>query len=643
MEFKSHGYASKRAWVDLSQYSSYVISFTTQHTDSHEIDLTSGPKNQQFSGISANIYSYQNGFYNMFSRLYGEQRALDADGNPLEAEKIILNWDEAKAANKAIDDALVKKKGEINTATNIDQGTKDSLIKDATDAADAAKNTISQATTADAIKKAQDDGVTNINNVKVPSLDDAKSDAKDAINTALTDKKTAISGTNLTDEEKSTLVGQAQKLADDAINKINQATTNDAVNTAKGTGVENIKNINVPTTSATKDAAKAAIDQAAKTKDDAIDASSLTAEEKDALKKTVAGEVQTAKDNIDGATKDADIKTAQTNGEKAINAVEIPTSSKTKNDANSDLDNTADAAKKAIDETSGLTADQKQKAKDQIDQAVADAKGNINKASDNTGVAGATDAGKLAIDKVSANAAIDGALAEKNNSIEGAPNLTSEEKQAVKDQAQKEADSAKTAISNAKTVTDVESAKNTGVEKINNIKVPPTSATKDAANKDNLPSGSQATDNNDSTNGSNSTTSTQPTVNPSVEDTITKFLMHAAYLYDNQGVRIKKPFIKAYITVVVDKTPVVINGIKYYKVAGKDEYIKSGNFDGTLRVLRHNAFVYNHKGKAVRIKGIKLLLKKWRLVRTYGAPFNINGHQMYRIAKNRYIKVKNFE
>ena len=129
----------------------------------------------------------------------------------------------------------------------------------------------------------------------------------------------------------------------------------------------------------------------------------------------------------------------------------------------------------------------------------------------------------------------------------------------------------------------------------------------------------------------------------SCQDTITKTLMHAAYLYDNQGVRIKKPFIKAYTAVVVAKTPVVINGIKYYKVPCKDEYIKSGNFDGTLRVLRHNAFVYNNKGKAVRIKGIKRLLKKWRLVRTYGAPFNINGHQMYRISKNRYIKVKNFK
>ena len=80
MEFKSQGYASKRIKTDLSQHSSYVISFTTKHTDSHEVDLTPGSKNRQFSGISANIYSYQNGYYNMFSRLYGEQRALNAAG-----------------------------------------------------------------------------------------------------------------------------------------------------------------------------------------------------------------------------------------------------------------------------------------------------------------------------------------------------------------------------------------------------------------------------------------------------------------------------------------------------------------------------------------------------------------------------------
>src|SRR5699024_2115911 len=129
-----------------------------------------------------------------------------------------------------------------------------------------------------------------------------------------TDKKAKINGTNLTAEEKSTLVGQAQKLADDAIADINKATTNDAVNTAKENGVQAIKNMTIPTVSDVKKNAKAAIDQAAKTKDDAIDASNLTAEEKDALKKTVAGEVKTAKDNIDAATKDTDVTTAQTTG-----------------------------------------------------------------------------------------------------------------------------------------------------------------------------------------------------------------------------------------------------------------------------------------------------------------------------------------
>ena len=164
MEFKSHGNASN-PFIDRSQYSSYAISFTTQHTDSHEVELFPGPKNQQFSGISANIYSYQNGYKNRLSSLYGEQRALDAKGNTVEAKDIIPHWDEIKAANKAIDDALVNKKGEINSATNIDQATKDNLIKEATDAAGAAKNAIAQATTADAIKKAQDDGISNINNL----------------------------------------------------------------------------------------------------------------------------------------------------------------------------------------------------------------------------------------------------------------------------------------------------------------------------------------------------------------------------------------------------------------------------------------------------------------------------------------------
>ena len=104
MEFKSQGSTGN----SQTQFSSYVISFTTKHTDSHEVELATGWKNQQFSGISANIYSYQNtGYYNMFSRLYGEQRALTpADAAdpyvPLDPKDIIPNWVPANEAMKNI-------------------------------------------------------------------------------------------------------------------------------------------------------------------------------------------------------------------------------------------------------------------------------------------------------------------------------------------------------------------------------------------------------------------------------------------------------------------------------------------------------------------------------------------------------------
>ncbi|PIN29972.1 surface protein Rib, partial [Limosilactobacillus reuteri] len=92
MEFKSQGFTGN----GQSQFSSYKISFTTQHTDSHEVELTTGSKNQQFSGISANIYSFQNGYYSMMSSLYGEQRALDPAGATVEAKKIIPHWGDVK-------------------------------------------------------------------------------------------------------------------------------------------------------------------------------------------------------------------------------------------------------------------------------------------------------------------------------------------------------------------------------------------------------------------------------------------------------------------------------------------------------------------------------------------------------------------
>uniref|UniRef100_UPI003890B602 DUF1542 domain-containing protein n=1 Tax=Lactobacillus gallinarum TaxID=52242 RepID=UPI003890B602 len=97
----------------------------------------------------------------------------------------------------------------------------------------------------------------------------------------------------------------------------------------------------VKNTSATKEAAKNAIDQAAQKKNEAIDNSKLTDEEKAALKQTVSDDVTKAKAAIDGATKDADVKTKQTDGEQTINNINVPATSATKEAAKNAIDQAA--------------------------------------------------------------------------------------------------------------------------------------------------------------------------------------------------------------------------------------------------------------------------------------------------------------
>ncbi|MSE08151.1 LEA family epithelial adhesin, partial [Lactobacillus salivarius] len=88
MEFKSQG----KSGDGYTQFASYTVSFVTQHTDSYQTQLPKGTKNQQFSGISANIYSYQNAYYNMYSYLKGEQRALTSSGALVQPKDVISNW-----------------------------------------------------------------------------------------------------------------------------------------------------------------------------------------------------------------------------------------------------------------------------------------------------------------------------------------------------------------------------------------------------------------------------------------------------------------------------------------------------------------------------------------------------------------------
>ncbi|MDO4457958.1 MAG: DUF1542 domain-containing protein, partial [Ligilactobacillus murinus] len=382
-------------------------------------------------------------------------------------------------ANKAIDDALTKKLEEINSANNLTTDEKTALTQEANTAADKAKEEITNATTNDAVIEAQNNGVTAIDGIKVPTESAVKEAAKKAVADATTAKNNAIDASNLTNEEKAALkqkVTDAQNAADQAIDN---ATTNAAVTEAQTNGIKAINGIEV-TTSTVKEAAKKAVADAATAKNNAIDASNLTDEEKAALKQKVTDAQNAADQAIDNATTNAAVTEAQTNGVNAINGIEVPTTSATKEQAITDLNAAVDDAKKAIDQDSNLTDEEKQAAKDQIDRDATKAQEVINNAKTNDDVKKAGDAGTLAIDKDVANAAIDNAVAGKKAEISKTP-LTDEEKTALNNEVDQKAQEAKEAINNATTPEAVTTAQDSGVNNINETSVPSESAAKQAA------------------------------------------------------------------------------------------------------------------------------------------------------------------
>ncbi len=282
-------------------------------------------------------------------------------------------------ANKAIDDALTKKLEEINSANNLTTDEKTALTQEANTAADKAKEEITNATTNDVVIEAQNNGVSAIDGIKVPTESAVKEAAKKAVAEAATAKNNAIDASNLTDEEKAALkqkVTDAQNAADQAIDN---ATTNAAVTEAQTNGIKAINGIEV-TTSTVKEAAKKAVADAATAKNNAIDASNLTDEEKAALRQKVTDAQNAADQAIDNATTNVAVTEAQTNGVNAINGIEVPTTSATKEQAITDLNAAVENAKKAIDQDSNLTNEEKQAAKDQIDSDAKNAQDAIHNA-----------------------------------------------------------------------------------------------------------------------------------------------------------------------------------------------------------------------------------------------------------------------
>ncbi|MEY8442017.1 DUF1542 domain-containing protein, partial [Lactobacillaceae bacterium 24-114] len=216
------------------------------------------------------------------------------------SEKSQASYYNASAdAQKAYDEAISAGQTILDNSTNYDQSDIDEAV---TAIQNAKSNLTGQATDKTALQTAVDESTT----VKA-SADYTGADAADqeAYDNAITAAEVVLSNSSAT---------QAQ--VDEALANINAAK-------GKLNGLENLKQ-----------SALDAINKAADTKNSEIDASTtLTTEEKEALKKQVTEEVTNATTAINASTTADQIKTAQDNGVSAIEGITVPSTSTAKDEA----------------------------------------------------------------------------------------------------------------------------------------------------------------------------------------------------------------------------------------------------------------------------------------------------------------------
>ncbi|WEV71297.1 SLAP domain-containing protein [Lactobacillus sp. ESL0785] len=115
-----------------------------------------------------------------------------------------------------------------------------------------------------------------------------------------------------------------------------------------------------------------------------------------------------------------------------------------------------------------------------------------------------------------------------------------------------------------------------------------------------------------------------------------KWIMHDAYLYDDQGKRVGQATLTTSSVVEVVGTT-TINGREFAKLTN-GYYVVATNIFGQKFSLIHNAYIYNGAGKRANKKA----LKRGKQVTVYGDAVKIGSKKYYIVGKNQYVKQGNF-
>ena len=259
---------------------------------------------------------------------------------------------EAKnAAKKAVEDALAEKIKAIEGNNDLTDEEKAAAKQEAQAKADTAKEAINNARTNAAVTQAKTDGTTEVNNVDPQP--EAKTAAKKAVEDKLAAQLKVIENTpDATDEEKKVAAEIAKALAEAAKQAIDHVQTDVDVKKLQNDSETRIEKT-VPLVE-DKPNARKAIDEAAKTKKQAIDARiDLSERAKELLKAQVDKIVGQAKKDINNITKLAELdKIVESQKEviKAVGVVNIPAKKVIVKDSTNLTDAEKEAVKKAVEE-----------------------------------------------------------------------------------------------------------------------------------------------------------------------------------------------------------------------------------------------------------------------------------------------------
>lgn len=401
----------------------------------------------------------------------------DVDQELSNAEQIITQTNVNVQKKPQARQALIAKTNERQSTINTDnEGTieeKQKAIQSLNDAKNLADEQITQAASNQNVDNALNIGISNIS--KIQTNFTKKQQARDQVNQKFQEKEAELNSTpHATQDEKQDALTRLTQAKETALNDINQAQTNQNVDTALTSGIQNIQNTQVNVRK--KQEAKTTINdivqqhkQSIQNNDDA------TTEEKEVANNLVNASQQNVISKIDNATTNNQIDGIVSDGRQSINAITPDTS--IKRNAKNDIDIKAADKKIKIQRINDATDEEIQEANRKIEEAKIEAKDNIQRNSTRDQVNEAKTNGINKIENITpattvkseARQAVQNKANEQINHIQNTPDATEEEKQEATNRVNAGLAQAIQNINNAHSTQEVNESKTNSIATIKSV------------------------------------------------------------------------------------------------------------------------------------------------------------------------------